>query len=122
MDVIARNKQIKAILSKVYGSKAVSVTGGKGTSYGWVNITVKTPDPCPFKQQESPCLRYCDGVCKGNSQPITGGWGGTVRQLLFSEIQDKVEELIKGVEMYHFCSDDGYNTMKTCSNTEIDFI
>lgn len=91
MDIKARNKQIKTILSKEFGGKNVSVTGGKGTAYGWVGITIKAADPCPYKQDEAPCSSYilcADGICKGNNQAITGGWGNTVRQLLFTQIQD----------------------------------
>lgn len=125
MDIKIRNKQIKTILSKEFGGKNVSVTGGKGTAYGWVGITIKASDPCPFRQHEQPCSSYvgcADNVCKGNNQPICGGWGGTVRQLQYTQITEKVEALIKGVEMYHFYSDDySDNTQKTCSNIDVKF-
>ena len=126
MDIKARNKQIKTILSKEFGSKNVSVTGGRGTAYGWVGISIKATDPCPYKQDENPCSSYIlcsDGICKGNNQIINGGWGNTVRQLLFTQIHDKVEALIKDIEMHHFYSDDySDSTPRTCCNIDVDFI
>ena|SRR3989304_5127593 len=117
-----RNKQVKQILSVEFGSKNVSVTGGKGTAYGWVNIEIKTDDPCPFKQHENSCSFYCkDRICKGNNLPINDGWGNTVRQLKYVELQDKTETLIKGIDFGKFCSDDGYNTMLDEVNISIVF-
>ncbi len=42
MDIKARNKEVKKILSQEYGRKNVSVTNGKGTSWGWCYVEIKT--------------------------------------------------------------------------------
>ena len=125
LDIKKRNQELKKILSKEFGAKNVSVTGSRGTAYGWVTMTVKTPDPCPFKQDETPCSSYreCkDGICKGNNRRLGGGWRNSVRQLKTKEITDRVEELIKDIEFYHYCSDDGYDTEKREMHINIDFM
>lgn len=40
MNIKERNKQIKKVLSDVFGAKNVSVRAGKGTAYGWVDIDI----------------------------------------------------------------------------------
>ncbi len=47
MDVKKRNKEVKQILAKEFGAKNVSVTGGKGTSYGWCYVTIKVRGSFP---------------------------------------------------------------------------
>ena len=42
MDIKARNKEVKRILSQEYGRKNVLVTNGKGTSWGWCYVEIKT--------------------------------------------------------------------------------
>ena len=123
MDTKERNKEIKTRLEKVFG-RNVSVKGGRGTAHGWVDITIKVDDPCPFKQNEAPCSTYCEatGVCKGNDRAIIGGYGNTARQLLRKDIEEKVKEAVKGIEFYHFYVDDGYGTERECYNFSVDFI
>ena len=38
MEIKKRNKQVKTLLAKKYGAKNISVTGGRGTAYGWVRL------------------------------------------------------------------------------------
>jgi len=38
VDIKARNKQVKVILSNAFGKGNISVTNGKGTAWGWCNI------------------------------------------------------------------------------------
>jgi len=121
-----RNKQVKVILKKVFG-KSVSVTGGRGTAYGWVGISIKAADPCPFKQKEAPCSSFLpcgiDRTCKGNNQPINGGWGGTVRQLEWSRIKEQVDKLLKDVDFDTYYGDEGFNNYKSQKmNIDIEFI
>ena len=40
MEVNARNKQVKVILSKLFGHENVSVKGGRGTAYGWCEVAI----------------------------------------------------------------------------------
>lgn len=112
MDVKERNKKVKKILANEFGYKNVNVIGGRGTAYGWCEITIKTPDPCPDKQNVNPCSSYCnDGICKGNQKFLNGnGWGNSVRQLKCSGLRERAEELIKDVEFYSYTMDDGYGT------------
>ena len=109
MDVVKRNRQVKKLLSFHLGKTVkVSVTGGRGTAYGWCHIDLEVVDPCPFKQHTDSCSVYCkEGICKGNDKPIQGGWGDTVRSLKHKELTEKVEELIEGVEFYIYWSDEG---------------
>ena len=118
-----RNKAVKLLLAKKFDKQAISVTGGKGTAYGWCSIEIKTTDPCPFRQHVNPCSYYCkEGYCKGNNKPIRGGWGNSVRQLLDKEITDTAKEAIKGVEFDTFCADDGYNTERDRCTVRVKFI
>ena len=118
-----RNKEVKKILSKSFGQKNVSVRGGKGTAYGWCDITIKTEDPCPFKQHVDPCSLYCeDGICKGNNKPIQEGWGDTVRQEKWSTIQEQGKSLLTNIKFSHFYADDGYNTKCDKMNIDVVFV
>ena len=45
MDTNTRNRKIKKELSKEFGYKNVKVVGGRGTAYGWVEITIYTKLP-----------------------------------------------------------------------------
>lgn len=40
IDIATRNRQLKKVLEAHYGRGQVRVTGGKGTSYGWVHVRV----------------------------------------------------------------------------------
>ena len=41
--IAKRNRAIKKILSKEFGRENVRVRGGRGTAYGWVDVTVTIP-------------------------------------------------------------------------------
>jgi hypothetical protein len=42
-----RNAAIKRVLEAKYGKGSVSVTGDRGTAYGWVNVRFSFPKPTP---------------------------------------------------------------------------
>lgn len=117
-----RNKQVKKNLSKIFGSKNIQVQGGKGTSYGWCHITIKTVDPCPYRQNENTCEGYCGAVCQGNDKPISGGWCHTVRQEKWSALQAQAEKALGSIEFGHFYADDGYDTKLNSMIIAIDWI
>jgi len=122
VDIKARNKQVKAILSNAFGKGNISVTNGKGTAWGWCNIHIKTPDPCPDKQHENSCQGYCtNGICKGNNKQMLNGWS-TTRNEKWREINEKAKTLLKNISFGSFYSDDGYNTALTRMSIHIDFI
>ena len=43
MNTAERNRAIKKALSREFGAKNVRVRGGRGTAYGWVDVTVTIP-------------------------------------------------------------------------------
>lgn len=123
MMIKERNKAIKKILVAEFGNKAVSVTGARGTAYGWVDIAISVKDPCPFKQNTDSCNYYCkDGICKGNENLIYGGWGNTVRQLEDKTTRDRVKALLADIEFDTFIGDDGYNTEHNCVNIHVNSV
>jgi hypothetical protein len=40
MDTATRNRQIKKVLTGVFGAGKVNVRGSRGTAYGWVSVTI----------------------------------------------------------------------------------
>lgn len=87
MDVKARNKKVKGILSKEFGKKNVSVVNGRGTAWGWCNVYIKCGER--LDNDEFYTQRERD---KMNS------------------INQKANELIKNCEFYSYSADDGYGT------------
>ena len=83
MDSKARNKQVKAILSKQYGRANVSVKGGRGTAYGWceVYITIPRPKACTCEPEGFYC-RVCKDAMNG--------------------ISSEAERMLSDVEFYHY--------------------
>jgi len=124
VDIKERNKQVKSILAQEFGQKNVSVKNGTGTAWGWCNIGIKTPDPCPNKQNSNTCRFYCtDGICKGTNRPFgVGGIGLTTRQLTLMDINDRVEKLLTDTAFFKFYSNDGYNTPTDKVIINVDFI
>jgi|GEM_PF-1960754 len=49
MNLNERNRSIKKALSAEFGSKNVRVRGGRGTAYGWVDVTIFISVPDEFK-------------------------------------------------------------------------
>jgi len=47
--IAKRNRAIKKALSREFGRKNVRVRGGRGTAYGWVDVTVTIPVPDDFQ-------------------------------------------------------------------------
>lgn len=104
-DVKERNKEVKRILSKVFGNVNVSVTGGKGTAYGWCHIDIKVNAPCSQVISCRECADLNANACKVNKNPITGGWGDSARQILTVETEKKADEAIKNCEFYTYVDD-----------------
>lgn len=40
MEIAARNRQIKKVLSRAFGQGNVTVKGSRGTAYGWVTVKI----------------------------------------------------------------------------------
>ena len=40
LDINTRNKQVKKVLSGIFGKENVSVRGGRGTAHGWVDVEI----------------------------------------------------------------------------------
>jgi hypothetical protein len=53
IDMKARNREIKTLLERDYGKGQVSVTGNRGTAYGWVDVYIKRPAPCENGRAET---------------------------------------------------------------------
>jgi hypothetical protein len=124
MDLKERNKQIKKAVTKAYPKDKVSVTGGKGTATGWVDVklTLKaTPDcTCNFVEKTAtwgkPIYTY---TVREQRQPWTGNYHDdkyqyycpVCHEILETETK-KLKEIVYGcgAEFYHYTVDDGYNT------------
>jgi len=92
MDIKERNKQVKSILSKLFGFKNVSVRGGRGTATGWcqVNITTSRPKDCECNPLEP--WANCK-PCKDH----------------YRTISDKAENALNDVAFYHYTDDMNYS-------------
>ena len=109
-----RNQRIKKSLCSVFPKENVSVTGGRGTACGWVNIKIKLERPadcqCQFITQTATWAKvpyqytyrkqlehsfYCDRCLEElkKNEPIVG-------KLVYG----------CGEEFSHYYADDGYNT------------
>jgi len=66
MRCATRNKFIKKALASEFGWKNVSVTGDRGTAYGWVNIEVRVRKP-----HEGKCDWRCD-TCNEERDRVVG--------------------------------------------------
>jgi len=122
MRVTRRNKLVKKILGIKFGYENVSVKGGTGTAYGWCDIIITVDDPCPHKQDESPCSSFClSGICDGNLKLLRGGWGNSARQLKNERIVDQAREALKDIEFDSYYADDGYNTQSSRRSIEVKF-
>jgi|SRR3990167_10175446 len=84
IDIIVRNKEVKSRLSKVFGRENVSVTGGRGTAWGWCEIEIKAGDRLDHTETY------------------------TQREISYmNAISDKAEEAIKGIEFFGYTDDMG---------------
>ena len=81
-----RNKQVKRVLSDLFGAKNVSVIGGKGTAYGWCDITINA--------------RYINGK-------RSGGQYTQEEQNLINSINNAAEQAIRNIEFYSYIDDMG---------------
>lgn len=103
-----RNKIIKKVLSEKYGRKNVVVRAGKGTASSWVEIGVTTPKPA------------CENI-------KTNGHCSVCREMerdLVKEIEDiSRKELAKhGMKFSTYISDDGYDSERECTRTDVFFV
>jgi len=72
--IAKRNRAIKKALSREFGRKNVRVRGGRGTAYGWVDVTVTIP---------------------ANFQIINGGYYTQEAKEAMNQTQKKVIEILK---------------------------
>lgn len=93
MDIKTRNKQVKAILSERFGSKAVSVRNGRGTAWGWceVSININRPDNCTHSETNpaDPDYPFYCQPCK----------------TAMNTTQQEAEKLLRDVEFYKYPTD-----------------
>ena len=52
-EVAQRNAAIKKLLEAQYGKGKVSVTGDRGTAYGWVRVRINAPHPADKRPSEA---------------------------------------------------------------------
>jgi len=103
MTTTERNKLVKKALSERFGAKNVSVRGGRGTAYGWIEVTILS-----------------DAIEEAIKQGLENGDSiETIKETLKSDvlkISDEARDIIHktGVEIYTFTSDDGYNSEHEC--------
>ena len=97
IDVNARNKQIKKVLSTLFDANNVSVRGGKGTAYGWCDITINGGPRCSteefYTQLELARMKH---------------------------IRQQAEDAIQGAEFYHYWDDMGDKMSMVIIQIELD--
>ena len=91
LDVKVRNKEVKSILSSVFGSKNVSVTNGKGTSWGWCHISIKMDKSGCTGDEINGYPSYCTNC-----------------RLKIKETHEIADRAIKDVEFSTYYDDEGY--------------
>ena len=86
MDIKARNKQVKTILSKKFGRENVSVKNGRGTSWGWcyINLQITKISSC----QCLPDSTYC--------QPC---------RTALNQASKEATTMLRGFEFYEYTDD-----------------
>lgn len=88
LDVKERNKKVKSILSGIFGSKNVSVVGGRGTAYGWCEIGINIPkDGCTGDVNENGYPSYC-GICRDKIQQTSRHAEEAIKNIQFSQYYD----------------------------------
>ena len=102
LDVIARNKELKKQVSKIFGSKNVSVRNSSGTAWGWCLINVDIPKPADCE-----CNPLEPGYCKSCATA-------------YRAADDKIEEAIKNEVFYEYSDDEGYSNKEY--NTSIHLV
>jgi len=84
MDVATRNKQVKTILAGLFGKDKVSVTGGRGSAYGWCYINIDA------------------GPRLSNEDTYT-----QAERDFMNEIRRRAKEALQNVEFYTYTDDMG---------------
>ena len=85
MNIKERNKQIKKVLSKKFGSKNVSVRGARGTATGWVYIDINAGERLSSEEM------YTDE-----------------EKNKLNRVRDEAERLIQNVKFYTYIDDMNY--------------
>jgi hypothetical protein len=124
MNLKERNKQIKKAVMSAYPNDKVSVTGGRGTATGWVDVklTLKTLPGCSCKFIENHAtwakVPYTY-ITRSERQPRTGDYYNDQYTYYCPQCHERLEVENKklkdivyncGAEFYHYTVDDGYNT------------
>lgn len=84
IDVKLRNKQVKKILAGLFGRENVSVLNGRGTAWGWCEISINA----------------------GKRLDNTETYSQREKDLM-NDIHDKADKAIKDIEFYSYTSDMG---------------
>ena len=88
LDVKVRNKEVKQILSKIFGNKNVSVVGGRGTAYGWCEISINIPkNGCTGDVNENGYPEYCHS-CRSKIQQTSRQAEEAIKNVAFSQYYD----------------------------------
>lgn len=107
--IAQRNRAIKKALSEIYGSKNISLTGHRGTAYGWIDIKVNVPQP----QHEHNFNHYnrCS-ICY------------ELKRVDENRIRQVAHETAKNIGSYigSFYSDDGYDTKHDNMLIDVNFV
>ena len=85
-DVATRNKEVKRILSDLLGKDNVSVTGWRGTAYGWCHISING----------GPRLSNNDSYTQAERD-------------LMNEIRRNAEIALENVKFYSYSDDMGFD-------------
>jgi hypothetical protein len=95
-NVAARNRAIKRYLTKDLGLSGVSITGGRGTAYGWVSVSVAVPQEIVERSEKG--LTYNDKRAK--------------HQFLI-DIEKKIEAAFSD-ELFYYYSDGPEADKRSC--------
>ena len=85
MDIAARNRQVKQVLTPIFGRENVSVRNGKGTARGWCHIDIEI-----------------------GKRLVPDGFYTDAERKLINEATDKAYDAIKHLEFYGYTDDMGY--------------
>jgi len=96
-----RNRLIKKALVARFGYENVSVTGDRGTAYGWVKIKIKAKKP-----HDGECDWFCP-ICRDESDRIRG------------EVWKILKESGLEGELYTYYDDMGYECKECIIEVEL---
>lgn len=96
-------KATKKALAAIYGAKRVSVTGGRGTAYGWITARITAPKPA---------------AC--SCGPERREWCQACREAMRAE-SGKARAACAAIPYGTYLSDDGYNTEHSRFTVHVEF-